>query len=78
MTDTKKKSLKRQKKAHKKAWTKNQSLNIRRLALANNCIKFSTFKNIIFNLMIGNKAFNTAFNKFLIKLSSKNTIPLDP
>lgn len=45
--------------------------------MANCCIKFDIFKDIFFDLMMGNKASNNIFNKFLIKSSSKNITPLD-
>lgn len=40
-------------------------------------MKFGIFKNILFDLMMGDKTSNNTFNKSLIKLGGKNTALLD-
>lgn len=55
MAIVKKKPLEKLGKVYKKAWSKNLSLNMRRLALNNsNVSKISIFKNILSDLLIGN------------------------
>ena len=75
--DAKKKLLEKQEKAREKVWAKNQLLDIRRLALANSCMQFCTFKNIFSDLLTGDKASNNALDKSLIKPGGKNTTLLD-
>lgn len=41
-------------------------------------MQFGIFKNILLDLLTGNKTSNNAPDKSLIKLSGKNTILLDP
>lgn len=75
--DAKKKLLKRQEKTYEKARAKNQSLDIRGLALANSHMKFGIFKDIFSDLITNDKASNDAPNKFLIEPNGKNTALLD-
>ena len=76
--NAKKKPLKRQEKAREKVWAKNQLLDIRRLTLANSCMQFGTFKNILSDPLTSDEASNNASDKSLIKPVGKNTTLLDP
>lgn len=62
-------------KAREKAWSKNQSLNMRRLALSNsNAGKISTFKDVLSDPLIGNLDDHAASHKERTELTLLETL----
>ena len=46
--------------------------------MANSCVQFGTFKDILSDLLTGDEASNNAPDESIIKPGGKNTTPLDP